>query len=102
VISVQKDGVKFSVVTGSAKEARLRRVLVSILGQSFSDDGAGVHGERSFLYRPLDLDLLEGLDTTRAQFFGKKATISVFRAGTKASTQATSDGSQRGIDLLSR
>jgi len=81
VISVQKDGVKFSVVTGSAKEARLRSVLVSILGQSFSDDGAGVHGERSFLYRPLDLDLLEGLDTTalnslekrrRSQFFARE------------------------------
>ena len=92
MISVQKDGVKFSVVTGSAKEARLRRVLVSILGQSFSDDGAGVHGERSFLYRPLDLDLLEGLDTTRAQFFGKKATISVFRGNEGVNA---SDGSQR-------
>ncbi|PYU62700.1 MAG: hypothetical protein DMG56_11385 [Acidobacteria bacterium] len=88
MISVQKDGVKFSVVTGSAKEARLRSVLVSILGQSYSDDGAGVHGERSFLYRPLDLDLLEGLDTTALNSLEKRRR-SQFFAGTKASTQAT-------------
>jgi len=34
----------------------------------------------SFLYRLLDLDLLEGLDTTRAQFFGKGDDLSFSRA----------------------
>jgi len=33
----------------------------------------------SFLYRLLDLDLLEGLDTTRAQFFGKDDDLSFSR-----------------------
>ncbi len=33
----------------------------------------------SFLYRLLDLDLLEGLDTTRAQFFGKGDDLSFSR-----------------------
>ncbi len=50
MICVQKGGVKFSVVTGSGKEARLRSVLVSILCETFSDDGAGVHGREGLSF----------------------------------------------------
>jgi len=99
VIRLQKGGVKFSVVTGSGKVARIASVLVSILRDTFSDDGARCPWRERLSFTDYSILTSSKGSTQPALNSSEKATTSVFRAGERKTVNARDQAPALSVSL---